>query len=110
GRISDSAADTAASCDRRRADWDWRVASLRVVTSSAALIPFAEYHFAGSRLQNGSDRYVDGLADHLARIVDYHHGSVVEIGDALVVFLAFLEDEDAHDFAGQHDGLQRIGE
>src|ERR1035441_3161007 len=75
-----------------------------------ALIPFAEDHFARRRLQHGCDRNVDGLANHLAGVVDDHHGAVIQIGDALVVFLAFLQDEDAHGFAGEHDRLQRIGQ
>src|SRR5258706_2114347 len=69
------------------------------------LVPFSENHFARGGLQHRRDRDVDGLADRLARIVDYDHGSIVKIGDALVVFFAFLEDEDMHDFAGKDDRL-----
>ena len=39
-----------------------------------------------------------------------HHRAVVEVGDALVVFLAFLEDEHVHDLARQHDRLERVGQ
>src|SRR5262249_24421267 len=53
---------------------------------------------------------VDGLADHAARVVDDHHRAVVEIRNALVVFLPFLQDEHLHDLAGQHDRLERVGE
>src|SRR5690242_4899139 len=56
------------------------------------LVELAENHFAGGGLQNRGDGNVDRFADHLSGIVDHHHGSVVQIGDALVVFLAFLED------------------
>src|SRR5262249_13025428 len=42
--------------------------------------------------------------------IDYHHGAVIEICDALVVLLALFENEDAHGLAGQHDRLERVGE
>ena len=74
----------------------------------AAIVELAEDHLAGGGLQHRRHRDVDVLADHLARVVDDHHGAVVEISDALVVFLAFFQDEDLHDLAGQHDGLERI--
>src|SRR5262249_47909962 len=70
----------------------------------------AEDHLAGSRLQDAGDDDVDRFADHLARVVDDHHRSVVEVGDALVVLLAFLEDEHLHQLAGQHHRLQRVGQ
>ena len=47
-------------------------------------------------------------SDHLACVVDDDHRAVIEIGDALVVFLPFLEDEDLHDLARQDDRLQRV--
>src|SRR5204862_4955331 len=34
----------------------------------------------------------------------------VEVSHTLVVFLAFLQDEDLHDLARQHDRLERVGE
>ena len=43
-------------------------------------------------------------------MIDNDHGAVVEIPDSLVVFLAFLEDEDGHALAGQDDGLEGVGE
>src|SRR5262249_14899171 len=67
-----------------------------------------EDHLACGRLQHARHHDVDGLADHLARVVDHHHRAVVEIGHTLVVFLAFLQDEHLHDLAWQHDRLQRI--
>src|SRR4029077_12634727 len=77
---------------------------------SGAFVPFSENHLPCGGLQNGCHRHIDGLADHFARVVDDHHGAVIQVGYALVVFLAFLEDEDAHGFAGQHDRLQRVRE
>jgi hypothetical protein len=68
----------------------------------------AEDHLAGRRLQHTGDDDVDGLADHLARIVHDHHRPIVEIGDALVVFLALLEDEDLHDLAGENNRFERV--
>src|SRR5207248_3825739 len=49
-------------------------------------------------------------ADHLACVVHYHHSAVVEIRHTLVVLFAFLQDEDFHDLARQHDWLQRVGQ
>src|SRR5262249_23558352 len=49
-------------------------------------------------------------ADQAPRIIHYNHRPVVEVGYPLVIFLAFFEDEDLHDFARQHDGLERIGQ
>ncbi len=54
-------------------------------------------------------RDFDGAADHLAGVIDHDHGAVVEIADALVVFLAFFQDEHGHALAGQHDRLERVG-
>src|ERR1035441_8081203 len=48
----------------------------------------------------------DGLGDQLLGVVHYHHGAVIQVSDALVVLLAFLEDEDPHGLAGQDDGFQ----
>src|SRR5262249_53566464 len=71
-------------------------------------VELAKDHFARGGLQYRGDRDVDVLADHLARVVDYDHGAVIEIGNTLVVLLAFLRDKDAHDFARQPNGLQGI--
>src|ERR1035438_2395218 len=80
------------------------------MTSHGALIPLAENHLACSGLQHRGYGDVDRLANHLARIIDDHHGSVVEIGDALVVLFAFLQNKYPHDFAGQDDRLERVGQ
>src|SRR5215470_10302486 len=70
----------------------------------------AEDHLAGRRLQHARDDDVDRLADHLARVVDDDHRPIVKIGDALVVLLAFFQDEHLHDLARQDHGLQRVRE
>src|SRR5581483_3729138 len=46
--------------------------------------------------------------DHFPRVVHHHHGAIIQIGDALVVFLAFFQDEHFHDFARQHDWFKRV--
>src|SRR5882724_5833704 len=96
-------------CDRRR-----RLRLLQLgrdaiaAAGVAAIVELAENHLAGGGLEHRSHRYVHVLADHLAGVVDNDHCAIVEIGDTLVVLLAFLQDEDLHDLAGQHDGLERV--
>src|SRR6185503_19673865 len=68
----------------------------------------AEDHLAGSSLQHAGHRNVGVLADQTARIVDHHHRAIVEIGHALIVFLAFLQDENPHRLAWEYDRLERI--
>src|SRR6266576_3577280 len=75
-----------------------------------ALIPLAENHLAGSRLQYRSDGDIYRLANHLARVVDHHHRAVIQIGNALVVLFSLFQDEHPHRLARQHDRLQRVGE
>src|SRR5262245_61491615 len=58
----------------------------------------AEDHLSGSRLEHAGDRRFDGLANHLAGVVHNYHRSVVEVRDALIEFLAFLENENLHGF------------
>ena len=43
-------------------------------------------------------------------MIDHHHGAIVQITDALVELLAFLENRHRHPLAGQHHGHQRIGQ
>src|ERR1019366_1433550 len=38
------------------------------------------------------------------------HGAVIQVSHALVILLPLFEDEDPHGLAGQHDGLERIGQ
>src|SRR5271165_6346063 len=99
-------------CRRRRGcGWnDWlpkvrpRLDDTRSICST--LVKLAENHLARCRLQHRSNGNFDVPADHLSRIVHNHHGPVVEIGDTLVVLLTYFQDEDLHDFAGQHDRLK----
>src|SRR5215470_11609201 len=75
-----------------------------------AVIVLAEDHSPGGSLQDAGHGDVDGLGDHLARVVHNHHGTVVQVGDALVVLLALLQDEDAHRLAWQDNGLEGVGQ
>src|SRR5262249_62237448 len=70
----------------------------------------SEDHAAGRRLQLRGDGGGDRLADVALAVVDHHHGAVVEIGHALTALLALLHDVDVHDFAGQDDGLEGVGQ
>ena len=63
------------------------------------LRPAAEDHLARGRLQNARDRHLDRPAQRLLALVDHHHRPVVEVGDALARFLAFLDHEDAQHLA-----------
>src|ERR1700730_9918899 len=74
------------------------------------LIIAAENHFAGGGLVNRRDADIDSPVDQLARAVDDDHGPIIQIGNALVVFFPFAQNEDAHDLAGQDDGLERVRE
>src|ERR1700722_13793663 len=73
-----------------------------------SLIPLAKNHLSRRGLQDRGDRNVDGLTNHFARVVDNHHSAVIQIGNALVVFLAFFQYEHLHNLARQHDRLQGI--
>src|SRR5713226_1803136 len=81
-----------------------------ITTHPVTLVPFSENHFSGGGLQNRCYRDIDGLADHLSRVVHHHHGSIVEIGHALVVLFAFLQNENFHGFAGQDNRFQRVSQ
>src|ERR1051325_3257271 len=68
----------------------------------------AEDHLTGSGLQHAGDCDIGVLADQPARIINHHHRSIIEIGHALIVFLAFLQDENPHRLAWEYDRLERI--
>ncbi len=74
------------------------------------IVKAAEDHFAGGGLQNACDYYVHGLGDHPPRIVYYHHGADVQIGDALIVLFALFQNEDTHHLAWQNHRPQGVGE
>src|SRR5579859_7222802 len=59
-----------------------RVGATRLIP--AVLVDAAEDHFAAGSLQNAGHRDLHIAADHSARVVDDHHGAVIEIADALV--------------------------
>ena len=71
------------------------------------LVP-AKDHLSRRRLQHAGDGRLDGLADHLARVVDDHHRTVVQISNTLIEFLSFFQDEYLHGFARQVHRLERI--
>jgi len=90
--------------DRRDGD-GWR--GRRTAVARSALIPFAEDHFAGGGLQDGSHRDIDGLPDHLAALSTTTM-CVIEIGDALVVLFSFFQDEDRMISPGRTMGLSEL--
>ncbi len=75
----------------------------------ALLLVPAKDHLSSRRLQHAGDGRLDGLANHLARVVDDHHRTVVQISTTLIEFLSFFQDEDIHGFARQVQGLAGIG-
>ena len=84
-------------------------ARLALMAAVLGVLPeAAEDHLAGGRLQDARYGDVGVLADHAARVFHHDHRPVIEVGDALVVLLALLQDEDAHRLAGQHDGLEGV--
>src|SRR5438128_237622 len=57
----------------------------------------AKDHLARRRLEHARHRDVGCLAYEATGVVNDHHRTVIEIRDALIVFLAFFEDKDTHD-------------
>ena len=55
-------------------------------------------------------RDIDRLINHLACAIHHHHRPVIQIRNALIVFLALTQNKNAHRLARQHHRLQRIGE
>src|SRR5580704_14090715 len=53
-----------------------------IVDRVRALVEASKNHLARGGLQYARHRDVDGFRNHLARVVHYHHGAVVEVGDA----------------------------
>src|SRR5579864_5336865 len=74
------------------------------------VIELAEDHFASGGLQHAGDSNIDRFGNHALGVIYHHHSTVIEVRHALVVFLALFEDEDAHGLAGEHDGLEGVGE
>src|SRR5215831_7063101 len=75
-----------------------------------ALVILAENHLPGRSLQHTGYRDIDGLGDHALGVIDHYHRAIVQVGDALVVLLPFLEDKHAHRLARQYDRLQGVGQ
>src|SRR5262245_46975380 len=98
---------------RRRRDRTWLAVAViapRVAHFWLLVFDASEDHFARRGLQDASYDHIDIFTDKSARVVDHDHRAVVQIGHALVVLFAFLENEDPHYLAGQHDGLERVGQ
>src|SRR5712691_6625159 len=74
------------------------------------LVETAEDHLSRGSLQDAGHGDVNGLRNHLPRVVHHHHGAVVKIRHALVVFFSFLQDEDAHGLPWEYDRFQGIGQ
>src|SRR5690242_1387092 len=66
----------------------WAAAPLAGAAIFGFVANLAEDHFTGGGLQDAGDGNVRVLSNQAPRIVDHDHGSVVEIGHALVVFFA----------------------
>ena len=61
-------------------------------------------------MEHGCDLSSDGLSYHAAGIVDYDHGTVIQIRDSLIVFFPFFQDENLHRLSGENDGFERVGQ
>ena len=69
-----------------------------------------EYHAPSRRLQDRRHRNGHGRTDVFLTIFDDDHRAVIEIGHALVLFLAGLDDEDVHVFPRDAGRFQGIGQ
>ena len=69
-----------------------------------------EYHAPSRRLQDRRDRHGHGRTDVFLTIFDDNHRAVIEIGHALVLFLAGLDDEDIHVFPRDTGRFQRVSQ
>src|SRR5207248_10123674 len=94
---------------------DWRIHNIAdrprsVGSRRRSLVPLAEYHLSCRGLKHRGDGDIDIFADHLSRIVNHDHGAIIEVSDALVVFLAFLQNENFHRLAGKNDRFQGVSQ
>ena len=69
-----------------------------------------EYHAPSRRLQDRRHRNGHSRTNVFLAIFDDDHRAVIEIGDALVLFLAGLDDEDVHVFPRDAGRFQGIGQ
>src|SRR5262245_9920001 len=73
---------------RSRLDFSQRPALAFAVAAVLGFIANpSEDHFARSGLQHAGNRDVRVLPNQTPRVINHDHGPVVEIGDALVIFL-----------------------
>ena len=70
----------------------------------------AENHFSRRRLEHTRYGNICVLTDQPARIVHDYHGSIVEISNTLIVFLALFQNEDTHCLAGKDHWFESIRE
>src|SRR5437773_10709427 len=127
GEITKRCASEAASAWRSRSTIpgpDGSVRTARSASGAAALDPpqwfrpphgglagrRGEDHAPGRCLQHGRDDYPDGLVHVAPAVLHHDHGAVVEVGDALVLLLPFLDHLDIHLLARDDDRLERVAE
>src|SRR5215469_13266292 len=99
--------DRGAACARRAAS---RARRLRRWQSRDSTLQFREDHPAGGGLEHRSHFDADLLALPLASVLDDDHRTVIEEADALVLFLAFLDDADSHLFARKSHGFHGVAQ
>src|SRR5205807_9927815 len=67
-----------------------------------------EDHPPGGGLQHGGHDDPDRLVHVAAPVLDHDHGSIIQVSDALVLLLAFLDHLDIHLLAGDDNRLERV--
>jgi hypothetical protein len=72
------------------------------------VVEFPEDHLAGSGLQDAGHGNVYGPGNLPFGVIYNDHGSIVQVGYALIVFFPFLQDEYSHRFSRQNNGLHRV--
>ena len=80
-----------------------------MISSSRRRFYVGEDDDAGASLEQALDFHFDLLADVRLAIVDDDHRAVGQITDALALVLAFTDDFQLEDFAGQEDDLEALG-
>ena len=69
-----------------------------------------EDHPAGAGLQDARDRQAERLAEVVGTLLGDDHRAVIEVADALSLFLAPFEELDRQALAGQDDRLHGVGQ
>src|SRR5689334_10382657 len=81
-----------------------------MISRELAIIIPAKDHLSGGGLVNRCYDDIHRLVNGPPASVNHHHGPIVQVSHALVVFLAFAQDENAHGLARQNHRLQRVRE